>query len=197
MKPGPAAPQTSQAILDIAQRLVQTRGFNAFSYADIAGVLRITTASLHYHFASKAILGVRLIERYATHFAALLAAIDAAAAQSGGGARERLRGYAGIYAAVLAEDRSCLCGMLAAEFETLPRAMQGALDDYFALNERWLQGVLEAGRASGSLAVTGPLEEAAHYIVSTLEGSMILARSHGGPARFDAAARRLLAGFGA
>ena len=55
---------TSQQILDIAQRLVQTRGFNAFSYADIASVLGVSKASLHYHFASKAELGVKLIERY-------------------------------------------------------------------------------------------------------------------------------------
>jgi len=45
---------TSQQILDIAQRLVQTRGFNAFSYADIASELKVSKASLHYHFASKA-----------------------------------------------------------------------------------------------------------------------------------------------
>ena len=36
---------TPQRILDIAERLVQTRGFNGFSYADIAGPLRITKAS--------------------------------------------------------------------------------------------------------------------------------------------------------
>lgn len=190
-------PRTSHQILDIAQRLVQTRGFNAFSYADIAGVLGITTASLHYHFASKAVLGVSLIQRYTQHFAALLAGIDAEAARSGGGAADRLRGYARLYAAVLAQDRSCLCGMLAAEFETLPKAMQTALDDYFALNERWLVAVLETGRASGSLLFTGPAEEAAQYIISALEGSMIMARSDGGSARFDSAVRRLLEGFGA
>ena len=40
---------TSQRILDIAERLVQTRGFNGFSYADIADALKVTKASLHYH----------------------------------------------------------------------------------------------------------------------------------------------------
>jgi len=45
--------------------LVQTRGFNGFSYGDIADALRLTKASLHYHFSTKAKLGERLIERYA------------------------------------------------------------------------------------------------------------------------------------
>lgn len=183
---------TSQQILDIAQRLVQTRGFNAFSYADIASTLNVSKASLHYHFASKAKLGVRLIERYEDEFGRLLDGIDL----GGGSAALKLQRYALIYAHVLADQRMCLCGMLAAEFETLPKAMQTALDGFFALNERWLVGVLEEGRSSGTLHFKGTASEAAQYIISSLEGSMMMARSHGGMARFDAATRRLLSDFG-
>jgi TetR/AcrR family transcriptional repressor of nem operon len=90
----------------------------------------------------------------------------------------------------------CLCGMLAAEFETLPKAMQTALDGFFASNERWLVSVLEEGRSGGTLHFKGPASEAAQYIIGSLEGSMMMAKSHGGMARFDAATRRLLADFG-
>lgn len=183
---------TSQQILDIAQRLVQTRGFNAFSYADIASTLRVSKASLHYHFASKAKLGARLIERYEDGIERALGEIDLA----GGGAAAKLRRYVGIYAKVLADERMCLCGMLAAEFETLPKSMQTALDGYFALNERWLVSVLEAGRSDGALHFNGSASEAAQYIVGALEGAMMMARSRGGMARFDAATRHLLADFG-
>ncbi len=183
---------TSQQILDIAQRLVQTRGFNAFSYADIASTLNVSKASLHYHFASKARLGVRLIERYEDEFERLLGGIDL----GGGTAAMKLQRYAMIYAHVLADQRMCLCGMLAAEFETLPKAMQTALDGFFALNERWLVSVLEEGRSSGTLHFKGTASEAAQYIIGSLEGSMMMARSHGGMARFDAATRRLLSDFG-
>ena len=185
------ATHTSQQILDIAQRLVQTRGFNAFSYADIAGSLKITTASLHYHFASKAKLGVSLIERYGDEFEAVLGKIDIA----DGGAHRKLHRYVSVYADVLADSRMCLCGMLAAEFETLPTAMQTALEVFFAMNERWLAAVLEEGRESGGLHFDGPACEAAQYIIGSLEGAMMMARSGGGMARFDAATRRLLAGF--
>ena len=51
------ATATSQRILDIAERLVQTRGYNGFSYADIAQALKVTKASLHYHYPAKADLG--------------------------------------------------------------------------------------------------------------------------------------------
>ena len=183
---------TSQQILDIAQRLVQTRGYNAFSYADIASKLGVSKASLHYHFASKAELGIKLIERYEMGMARALEEIDANSV----GAAAKLRRYVDIYAKVLADERMCLCGMLAAEFETLPKAMQTALDSFFALNERWLSAILENGRAEGALQFKGTASEAAEYIIGSLEGSMMMARSHGGTARFDAASRRLLDEFG-
>src|ERR1700722_7592562 len=65
--------ETASAILDIAERLVQCRGFNGFSYADIAAELGITKASLHYHFPGKAELGDSPITRYAARFAVPLA----------------------------------------------------------------------------------------------------------------------------
>ena len=55
---------TANLILDVAEQLVQVRGFNAFSYADVAGELELTNAALHYHFPSKSELGEALIARY-------------------------------------------------------------------------------------------------------------------------------------
>src|ERR1700733_7764161 len=92
---------TSQRILDIAERLLQTRGYNAFSYADIAHALHITKASLHYHFPTKAELGKRLIERYEQAFLQALADIDKASA----GVEEKLRHYVELYVKVLRNDR--------------------------------------------------------------------------------------------
>ena len=105
-----AATSTSQRILDVAERLVQTRGFNGFSYADIASALTVTKASLHYHFPTKAALGKQLIERYEKTFLLALGEIDRSSAD----AREKLQRYARIYADVLRANRMCLCGMLAA-----------------------------------------------------------------------------------
>jgi TetR/AcrR family transcriptional repressor of nem operon len=184
---------TAQQILDIAQQLVQTLGFNAFSYADIAKTLHLTNASLHYHFPTKADLGVGLIERYERRIQEALADID----RSGAGAAEKIRAYVRIYSEVLRDDRMCMCGMLAAEFATLPKPMQSALDHYFDRNDVWLAAVLEEGRRQGALKFSGSSADMAQFLIGSLEGAMMLARSHGGMARFDAATRRLLAQIGA
>src|SRR4051812_33948193 len=110
---------TAARILDIAEALVQRRGFNGFSYADIAAELEITTATLHYHFPGKAELGRALITRYAARFDDALRRIDTDCAD----APARLRAYGELYAAVLRDRRFCLCGMLAAEHDTLAEPM--------------------------------------------------------------------------
>src|SRR5437588_3758440 len=102
---------TAERILDIAERLVQTRGFGNFSYADIASELGITKASLHYHYAGKAELGQALINRYAERFSEALKAIDSDDEQN---AHEKLEAYAALYADVLRGKRMCMCGILAA-----------------------------------------------------------------------------------
>src|SRR2546429_2510720 len=94
---GRGDPDTATRILDVAERLAQVRGFNGFSYADIAAELGITKAALHYHFAGKADLGEALIGRYAARFGEALAGIDAGTSA----AAAQLRGYAVSDARVL------------------------------------------------------------------------------------------------
>jgi TetR/AcrR family transcriptional repressor of nem operon len=188
----PAPTETAQRILDVAERLVQTRGFNGFSYADVAAELHVTKASLHYHFATKADLGAELIARYHLSFQR---ALDRIAAEEPD-ARRRLRRYAQLYAGVLRKDRMCLCGMLASGLSTLPRSMKDRVTRFFDANERWVAEVLEHGRRSRSLRFQGAAEELARTVVASLEGAMLMARSYDDPARFDAAAERLLAQIG-
>lgn len=179
---------TAAKILDVAERLVQRRGFNGFSYADVAAELKVTKASLHYHFAGKAELGEALITRYTRRFAEALAAID----DSDADARTALEAYAELYAEVLRGRRMCLCGMLAAEYQTLPRPMQAAVIRFFDDNEAWLENVLRKGRDEGTLHFGQSAREAARLIVSALEGAMLTARPYGDVERFKAAAAGLL-----
>ncbi len=179
---------TAARILDSAEALVQVRGFNGFSYADVASELSLTTASLHYHYPGKAELGRALIVRYADRFNAALDAIE-------GDAPAKLQAYAGLYADVLCERRMCLCGMLAAEYQTLPEPMRAEVISFIDDNETWVEAVLAQGRDEGTLAFAGSAREAGRLIVSALEGAMLVARPYGDSERFDAAAEQLLAGF--
>ena len=182
---------TATQILDVAEHLVQVRGFNGFSYADVAAELKITKAGLHYHFAGKAELGEALIARYTARFNEALVEVEERTDE----APARLDAYADLYLDVLRGHRMCLCGMMAAEYETLPRPMQEAVVRFFEENERWLARVLEQGRTQGTLAFTGSPRETAGMIVSGLEGAMLVARPFDDLARFQNTSRHLLSGL--
>src|SRR5262249_35237274 len=163
-------------------------GFNGFSYADVAEALKVTKASLHYHYPSKADLGAKLIERYTRNFLAALERIDAEAKD----ARDKLRRYSAIYEDVVRDNRMCLCGMLAAEFGTLPKAMRDDMRNFFDENERWLVRVLQEGKREKSLKFSGSVTDAAQSLVGALEGAMMIARTYADAGRFRAASERAL-----
>jgi TetR/AcrR family transcriptional regulator, transcriptional repressor for nem operon len=181
-------PDTAARILDIAERLVQVHGFNGFSYADIAIELSIRKASLHHHFPTKAALGTALIGRYTGSFLDALAGIDGDTDD----APTRLKRYAKLYTNVLRKQRMCLCGMLAADFETLPPPMREGVTAFFSANEAWLRNVLEDGRRANTLRFVGSTASMAEFLVSSLEGAMLVARTYGKVSRFESVVTKLL-----
>ena len=182
---------TAQRILDIAEELVRVRGFNAFSYADVAAELGITKASLHYHFSGKGELGQALVGRYSQRFVRALHEIDTETED----APAKLAAYAGLYADALQGNGMCLCGMLAADYQTLPEPMRDSVLAFFDENETWLARVLEQGRTDDTLAFERPARDTARMIISTLEGGMLVARPYGEVSRFQDTATALLAGL--
>jgi TetR/AcrR family transcriptional regulator, transcriptional repressor for nem operon len=181
-------PDTAARILDVAEGLVQIHGYNAFSYADIAEELHIRKASLHHHFPTKADLGGALIARYQQRFVEALAGIHRGSTDE----RTKLKQYAQLYSKVLRKQRMCLCGVLAADFETLPKPMREGVLGFFNANEEWLKQVLEDGRKAKTLRFDGPASSIAAFLVSSLEGAMLLARSFGKTSRFESVVNKLL-----
>ncbi|HXN80286.1 MAG TPA: hypothetical protein VN869_05220 [Steroidobacteraceae bacterium] len=98
-----------------------------------------------------------------------------------------------LYTDVLADKRMCLCGMVAAEYGTLPVPMQEAIRVFFEVNEGWVAEQLEQGTRAGCLAARVSAREGARMRVGALEGEMLVARAYGDPARFASAAELLLA----
>jgi TetR/AcrR family transcriptional repressor of nem operon len=180
----------STRILDAAERLCQTRGFNGFSFRDLARIVGIRSASIHYHFPTKADLGRALIVRYRHKMESVMAEIERKEATAAG----RLRRFAGVLRDVLRdENRLCLCGILAAEAATLPDEMKADVRHFFDGCETWLAGQLERGRAGGELHFAGPPGAAARTLLATLEGAMITSRAYGDDRRLLESATWLLA----
>lgn len=182
---------TRQKVLDAAERLVRTRGFNGFSYADVAVTVGIKKASLHYHYPTKMDLGLALVERFSSNVLGYLDQIEKLNERS----ITKLREYSLVYEQSFHENQMCLCGMLAAEHETISDEMQEAVGRYFEKQEAWLQNVLNAGRESGELSFNGSAAEHARMIVTHFQGALLVAKSLNSLERIAATASHLIESY--
>lgn len=165
---------TAQKILTVARQNVQTKGFNGFSYRDLAAEIGIKTSSIHYYFPTKDDLALALVNDYHEAFNVELARISS----EPGDGRSRLEKYIRLFETNLAIDNKfCLCGMLASEINSLSDRVKQAIQSFFDDNERWLSQLIVNGQEDRSLNITSSPNLVAAQLLATLEGAMLIARS--------------------
>lgn len=165
------AKDTRQSILDSAETLILTRGYNGFSYKDIADVVGIRKASIHHHFISKEELGAAFVDRYFERFVRWCGQVaDLPVAQ-------KLASFLKMFKQVSHNaEKICPLGMLTAEYPTLPGSVQDSLRRLLGEMDRWLVQVLAQGQAEGYLR---PIPEApvmAKVIINAMSASLKMAR---------------------
>ena len=174
----PKRSNKAESILDVAERMARTGGYNGYSFREIAKEVGIKAASVHYHYPSKEELGVAIARRYTDRF---LAAIGAADDESKD-AQPLLTGYVAAYRhAIRDDDLMCLCGVLGAEISYLPELVAEEARRFFDLNIQWVTAVYERMGADKDSARSNALR-----LISLLEGALILSRTLGDKEAFEA-----------
>src|SRR3546814_17540220 len=126
---------TRTQIIQHAERLVQERGCNAFSYRDLAALIGIKTSSIHYHFPTKDDLLLAIAQQYHTRWYAAMQAIDADLT-----AEAKLHAYVDAHRhAFRNSERICLAAALAADVASLPAGVRPSVQDFYCANEDWLE----------------------------------------------------------
>lgn len=161
---------TRTILMNLAARHIRTRGYAAFSYADLAHEAGITRASIHHHFRTKELLGLALVDSHMLAFGTELGAIEHRHTDP----RARILAYAGLFRDGFAQGLLPLCGALAAERDALPPALAGRMRELFNLQLDWLTVTLEDAT---------PLpRRAAILLLASLEGGAFLGWGLGDPA---------------
>lgn len=161
---------TRQVILDKSEVLVRSRGYAAFSYADLAKGMGITKASIHYHFATKEDLINAILRRCIDRGVEFTRQIR----HEHPDARDCLRVYAQTYVTSVEHGMLPACGALAATRSSLPPSTYPALNEFFQNQFDWIAAVLRDGIAQGVLAPPQPPEQAAVVLFSAIEGGTMI-----------------------
>lgn len=175
------ANDTRQTILDAARATVQARGYNALSFRELAKEVGVKSASIHYHFPTKGDLGAALARRYTDDAAE---AFDDLLAKSSS-PKACIGGYTKIFrAALLNNNRMCLCGIMAAEREDLPAEVRIEVDRFTDVNIKWLVKVLSLQKSPTD---ENAVQQRALGIFTAIQGAQLAARGRGDIVIFDSA----------
>lgn len=179
-------PSTAEKIMDVAERMARTGGYNAFSFREIAKEIGIKSASVHYHFPDKEELGSALARRYTGRFMESLGPVEDGQLTSD----EMINRFIEAYSRAAASDgQMCLCGIFGAQINHLPTGVAAEVQRFFQLNLDWLtQAIVRKSPPPSEDAA----RDRARHILATLEGALILSRSLEDPAIFDSAATPLV-----
>jgi TetR/AcrR family transcriptional repressor of nem operon len=177
---------TKRAIMDLAESFLQEKGFNGFSYAHIAKALDVKNAAIHYHFRTKEELACAVIQRYRDRFQLWVnnSRIKSLSPQ------EKLDWFFSIYTNTRADNgKVCLAGSLETEFNSLPESLQEQTEALTQELLSWLQATLQEGRETGAFHFGGDPASKAALILSSLQGSLQMARALGSE-KFHAVVRQ-------
>jgi len=161
---------TKAALLNAAETHMRSKGYSAFSYADLAIQIGIKKASIHHHFPTKECLGAELIKDYIQRFEATLGSIEAMHSDP----LLRLRGFSRLFVISANDGLLPLCGALAAEMSALPLSLQGLTRRFFESQLNWLQSALSDAVRQHHWVLDKPLEAYAFMLLSALEGASLI-----------------------
>mgnify|MGYP000709865374 CR=1 FL=1 len=165
-----------QQIVELAAELLQTHGFESFSYQDLSARLGITKASIHHHFPKKADLGVALcewIQQWHENQFSVLRNLK-------GTAWDKLEAYQkGCLAYAEGENKICPLSSLQVDIASLSEEMRVAIK---RLDEHELDAIaeiLQQGKDAGDMHFAGEVRGVAVLFVLACKGALQYTRVHG------------------
>ena len=158
---------TRSDLLTTAELLLRTKGYAAFSYADLAEEIGIKKASIHHHFPTKEGLGIAIVESYLFRFNKNLEAIN----DENSNVVDRLKAFAILFADSSENGMLPLCGALAAELSALPESLRELTRQFFEIHLSWLEKNLADGQAVNVIRPDLHPRDVSRALLNLLEGS--------------------------
>ncbi|MGU7774295.1 hypothetical protein ACV229_29475 [Burkholderia sp. MR1-5-21] len=153
-----------QSLLADAERLIRTRGYQAFHLSDLG-----SSASLA-EFRTKEALCTTLIRQHIAHIKTELYDIKLEYRD----AESRLIAYACLFSEGFEKGLAPLSSVLAAARSSVPNALRKEIVKLFRMQLNWIQEVIREHGESRGQTTPLPPEHAARLLLSTLEGDAVI-----------------------
>jgi TetR/AcrR family transcriptional repressor of nem operon len=162
-------------------RVVHAQGFGSSSVRDIVQAAGVPQGSFTNHFASKEAFGLEIVESY---YAMTNAAVIATLRNDALPPLARLRQWIEGQLDYLQQDemrKGCLYGNMAAEASEQSEAIRARIVRAFTENQESVAYCLRAAVDAGELSASTEIVDVAGFIVSSLQGAILVAKAQRSP----------------
>ncbi len=179
---------TKGQALEIAKKQLQTKGFNGFSFQDIADTLGIKKASLHYYFSSKEDLALEIMHSYETGFAEWSKKTASFAPE------KRLEKWFNLFFRLAEDDHKiCPVGALCTDLDIFSKSTRSKILQFHERQRDWIQENLKQGQDSKAYKADLKIEPTSDLIMSSIQGALQIARLKKNPQLVKHVAKQLMA----
>jgi TetR/AcrR family transcriptional repressor of nem operon len=168
--------RTRRRIIGHATQLIYDKGYGKTTIEDVMEAAGVTKGSFYFHFSSKEELGYAVIDNASS---LILGSIKGVFDQQNLAPIQRLelmlRGVQGMVEEAEC-TRGCILGNLALEMSNVHDGFRSKLAEVFRGWSSLIAGVLEAMKESGELPQDFDSAAYAYFMVSALEGGIIMSK---------------------
>jgi AcrR family transcriptional regulator len=161
---------TKENIVQLGDRFIRDRGFNAFSFYDISKELKIKNASIHYHFHTKTDLGISILKDHQEKLHSLIQST------SGKNPLIKLNAFLSIYSTIKTEGRVCLVGSLATDLNSVDPKIAKELKIFANEILEWVTEILGEGKQKKVFSFKGRARTKALMVITNMLAALQLSR---------------------
>ncbi len=155
-------------IIELALRNIREKGYLSFSYDDLAKELRVTKASIHYHFMKKEDLGLAVCTNLKEGLEKSYLNIQQAQINI----EDKPWEFISRRAKQIGNNEVCPLSSLQADFNFLPVTMQESVRQLSQMEIDYLEKLFEDSKKEGRLQITFDTGALAAVVISSVKGAL-------------------------
>lgn len=125
-------------IIQHADELIRSKGYNAFSYTDISKPLGVKNAAIHYHFPSKLDLARAVVQFHVQSFERFTERVKDKSSLS------KIKFFLNFYTSIQHSGRICVIGAFASDWNAMNSDIQDLMNSFTQNIINWLSNTLES-----------------------------------------------------
>lgn len=164
---------TKSQITHLADELIRSKGYSAFSYSDISKPLGIKNAAIHYHFPSKPDLVLEVVHYHEESFNKFITRVSEKTPL------QKIKLFLNFYTSIQQTGRICVIGAFATDWNSMTEEIKSDMSNFTSSVIEWISTTLDEGVKDRTFKLSDTSQSEALSILTNIFAATQLSRITG------------------